>query len=170
MPDNRKPLMYGAFPVCRNYTVRAYLRDHGAPKRRGRKNGVLHAGPLLGRLYAGHLRPCDHRRTAQSRPDDGQYPIPCRLTVFATHSRWGQRLGQKKRYPKIATYEKQKSSKSDDFEDFWQATSFWISCIYCSKQRYFVFIDFVLLLHFLCAIQQCFAFHVHIYLDLQHEH
>ena len=27
-------------------------------------------------------------------------------------------------YP--ATYEKQKSSKSDDFEDFWQATSFWI--------------------------------------------
>ncbi len=24
MPDNRKPLIYGAFPVCRNYTVRAY--------------------------------------------------------------------------------------------------------------------------------------------------
>ena len=28
---------------------------------------------------------------------------------------------RKKRYPKIATYEKQKSSKSDDFEDFWHA-------------------------------------------------
>ena len=26
MPDNRKPLIYGAFPVCRNYTVRALLR------------------------------------------------------------------------------------------------------------------------------------------------
>ena len=24
MPDNRKPLKYGAFPVCRNYTVRAF--------------------------------------------------------------------------------------------------------------------------------------------------
>jgi len=26
---------------------------------------------------------------------------------------------RKKQYPKTATYEKQKSSKSDDFEDFW---------------------------------------------------
>ena len=26
MPDNRKPLKHGAFPVCRNYTVRAYVR------------------------------------------------------------------------------------------------------------------------------------------------
>ena len=26
MPDNRKPLIYGAFPVCRNYTVRAHQR------------------------------------------------------------------------------------------------------------------------------------------------
>jgi len=25
LPDNRKPLIYGAFPVCRNYTVRAYI-------------------------------------------------------------------------------------------------------------------------------------------------
>ena len=41
--------------------------------------------------------------------------------LSATRSRWGQRLGQKKRYPQIATYEKQKSSKSDDFEDFWYA-------------------------------------------------
>ena len=28
---------------------------------------------------------------------------------------------RKKRYPKNGTYEKQKSSKSDDFEDFWYA-------------------------------------------------
>jgi hypothetical protein len=28
--------------------------------------------------------------------------------------------------PKMATYEKQKSSKSDDFEDFWQAIPIWI--------------------------------------------
>ena len=32
MPDNRKPLIYGAFPVCRNYTVRAHLRQHVAAR------------------------------------------------------------------------------------------------------------------------------------------
>ena len=37
-----------------------YLRDDGPAKRRGCKNGVLHAGPLLGGLHAGHLRPRDH--------------------------------------------------------------------------------------------------------------
>ena len=33
MPDNRKPLIYGAFPVCRNYTVRAFLRQFAFGKR-----------------------------------------------------------------------------------------------------------------------------------------
>ena len=96
MPDNRKPLIYGAFPVCRNYTVRAHFRDDGAPKRRGRQDRVLHARSLLGGLYAGHLRPCDHRRTAQSRTNHGKYPLPCGIALSATRSRWGQRLGQKK--------------------------------------------------------------------------
>ena len=41
--------------------------------------------------------------------------------LSATRSRWGQRLGQKKAVPKNGTYEKQKSSKSDEFEDFWYA-------------------------------------------------
>ena len=54
------------------------------------------AGPLLGGVHAGHLRPRHHRRPTQSRPDDGEYPIPCRLMLSATRSRWGQRLGQKK--------------------------------------------------------------------------
>jgi hypothetical protein len=31
--------------------------------------------------------------------NNGQYPIPCCLTVSATRSRWGQRLGQKKATP-----------------------------------------------------------------------
>ena len=96
MPDNRKPLIYGAFPVCRNYTVRAHLRNDGPAKRRGCKNGVLHAGPLLGGLHAGHLRPRHHRRPTQSRPDDGEHPLPCCLILSATRSRWGQRLGQEK--------------------------------------------------------------------------
>ena len=96
MPDNRKPLIYGAFPVCRNYTVRAHLRNHGTAKRSGRQDRQQYAGPLLSGLHAGHLRPRHHRRPAQSRPDDGEHPLPCRLTVSATRSRWGQRLGQKK--------------------------------------------------------------------------
>ena len=96
MPDNRKPLIYGAFPVCRNYTVRAHLRDHGPAKRRGRENGVLDAGPLLGGIHAGHLRPRHHRRAAQGSANNGKYPIRRCLILSAVRSRWGQRLGQKK--------------------------------------------------------------------------
>ena len=77
----------------------AYIRNDGAPEWRGRQDRQQYAGSLLGRLHTGHLRPCDHRRTAQSRPDDGQYPLPCRLMLSATRSRWGQRLGQKKATP-----------------------------------------------------------------------
>ena len=57
MPDNRKPLIYGAFPVCRNYTVRAHLR-HAVPKKRsGRENTVRRAGTLLRGLHPEHLHP-----------------------------------------------------------------------------------------------------------------
>ena len=69
-----------------------YLRDHGTAKRCGRKNGVLDAGPLLGGLHAGYIRPRYHGRAAQSGANDGQYPIPCCLTVSATRSRWGLRI------------------------------------------------------------------------------
>ena len=96
MPDNRKPLIYGAFPVCRNYTVRAHIRNHGTPERRGRENRQQYARSLLSRLHAGHLRPCDHRCAAESRPNHGQYPLRRCLMLSAIRSRWGQRLGQKK--------------------------------------------------------------------------
>ena len=96
MPDNRKPLIYGAFPVCRNYTVRAHLRHHGAPEWCGCQNPQQYAGSLLGRLHAGHLRPCDYRRAAESSANHGEYPIRRYLILSAIHSRWGQRLGQKR--------------------------------------------------------------------------
>ena len=76
-----------------------HLCDHGPAKRRGRENGQQYARSLLRGLYAGHLRPRHHRRPTQSRPDHGEYPIPCCLTVSAIRSRWGQRLGQKKATP-----------------------------------------------------------------------
>ena len=96
MPDNRKPLIYGAFPVCCNYTVRAHLRHHGAPERRGREDRQQYARSLLSGLYAGHLRPRYHRRPAESGPNHGQYPLRRCLMLSAIRSRWGQRLGQKR--------------------------------------------------------------------------
>ena len=77
----------------------SYLRDHGTPERRGCKNGVLHARSLLGGFHAGHLRPRYHRRADEGGANNGEYPLPCCLTVSATRSRWGQRLGQKKATP-----------------------------------------------------------------------
>ena len=55
MPDNRKPLIYGAFPVCRNYTVRAHVRNVIAEKRRGRADAVGNAGTFQCGIHAQHL-------------------------------------------------------------------------------------------------------------------
>ena len=76
-----------------------HLRDDGPAKRRGRENSQQYARSLLRGLYAGHLRPCDHRRADQSGANNGQYPLPCGIDLSATRSRWGQRLGQKKATP-----------------------------------------------------------------------
>ena len=65
----------------------SYLRNHGPAKRRGCKNGVLDAGPLLGGFHAGHLRPRHHRRAAQGGANDGEHPIPCGIDLSATRSR-----------------------------------------------------------------------------------
>ena len=66
MPDNRKPLIYGAFPVCRNYTVRAHIRNDGNLQRRGCENPVQYAGPLQRRVHSGHLH-AHHQRYAKGR-------------------------------------------------------------------------------------------------------
>ena len=58
MPDNRKPLKYGAFPVCRNYTVRAHLHNEPAGQRRSAEGRVGAAG-TLGHRYDRQLCPRD---------------------------------------------------------------------------------------------------------------
>ena len=58
--------------------------------------GVLDARSLLRGLHAGHLCPRHHGRPTQSGANNREYPLPCCLTVSATRSRWGQRLGQEK--------------------------------------------------------------------------
>ena len=72
MPDNRKPLIYGAFPVCRNYTVRAHLRDPGTPKRGGRQNRQQYARALRRWIHTPHLHPRYEAEAGRSRTNDGQ--------------------------------------------------------------------------------------------------
>ena len=72
MPDNRKPLIYGAFPVCRNYTVRAHIRDLGTAKRCGCENRQQHAGPLRRWLHPPHIHPRYKTEARRGSTNDGQ--------------------------------------------------------------------------------------------------
>ena len=73
MPDNRKPLIYGAFTVCRNYTVRALLRQPVAERGRTdeadsrvvRSQGYFHHGE--------YLRASGFAVQEPERPDDGKH-------------------------------------------------------------------------------------------------
>ena len=69
MPDNRKSLIYGAFPVCRNYTVRAHLRKHAA------------VGGLRPEGCAGVARSLGHQ-------DDCKHLRPSGHTAQAFHCQW----------------------------------------------------------------------------------
>ena len=73
LPRNLKPLIYGAFPVCRNYTVRAYVRDLGAAKRRGRENGIKYARPFRRGIYASHLHSCHTADAGKRGGKDGKF-------------------------------------------------------------------------------------------------
>ena len=100
MPDNRKPLIYGAFPVCRNYTVRAHIRDVIAEKRRGCANTFRNAGSLQRRIHAQHLRSLDTRyeterggRNRKHHPQRDLTPKPKRrLQAAAAVKIFGKRL------------------------------------------------------------------------------
>ena len=72
---NLQPLIYGAFPVCRNYTVRAHIRDLIAEKRRGCADAVGNARPLQRGVHAQHLRPLDAgHETERGRRDWKHHP------------------------------------------------------------------------------------------------
>ena len=74
MPDNRKPLKHGAFPVCRNYTVRAYLRHPCPDQRGGCKDLVYDSGTHQRILYSGYLHPHDYRYAPESGKRGGRIP------------------------------------------------------------------------------------------------
>ena len=68
-------MIYGAFPVCRNYTVRAYVRDVIAEKRRGCADTFRNAGTFQRRVHAQHLCPLDIRHeTERGRCDRKHHP------------------------------------------------------------------------------------------------
>ena len=100
MPDNRKPLIYGAFPVCRNYTVRAHIRDVIVEKRRGRADAFRNAGSLQRRIHAQHLCPLDTGdETERGRCDRKHHPKrdltpkpKRRLQIAAAVKIFGKRL------------------------------------------------------------------------------
>ena len=56
MPDNRKPLIYGAFPVCRNYTVRAHQCQLADSRPCSRYGGFWPSGPCQDQHHHRHLR------------------------------------------------------------------------------------------------------------------
>ena len=69
---NLQPLIYGAFPVCRNYTVRAHLRNPGAGERHGCENRQQYARTLRRGLHSPHLHPRNQAEAGRGRTNDGQ--------------------------------------------------------------------------------------------------
>ena len=72
LAGNLQPLIYGAFPVWRNCTVRAHICNLGASEWRKRKNGVEYARTLRCRLHAPHLHPRHAPDAGKCRRKDGQ--------------------------------------------------------------------------------------------------
>ena len=69
---NLQPLIYGAFPVCRNYTVRAHLRNLSTSKRSRRKNRQQYARPLRCGIHPANLHSRHKEETGRGRTNDGQ--------------------------------------------------------------------------------------------------
>ena len=73
LAGNLQPLIYGAFPVWRNCTVRAHICNLGAVKWRRRENRIQYARPLRRRLYTENLYPCHAPDAGKCSRKDGQF-------------------------------------------------------------------------------------------------
>ena len=73
LAGNLQPLIYGAFPVWRNCTVRAHICNLGASEWRKRKNGVEYARTFRCRLHAPHLHPRYTADAGKRRRKDGKF-------------------------------------------------------------------------------------------------
>ena len=70
---NLQPLIYGAFSVCRNYTVRAHLRNADTVKRRGCENRQQYAGALRRGIHPPHLHPRYKVEARRGSTNNGQF-------------------------------------------------------------------------------------------------
>ena len=70
---NLQPLIYGAFPVCRNYTVRAHICHVSTTERCGRENGQQYARALRRRLHPPHLHTRYAADAAKGRGENRQF-------------------------------------------------------------------------------------------------
>ena len=75
LAGNLHPLIYGAFPVWRNCTVRAHICNLGASEWRKRKNGVEYARTFRCRLHAPHLHPCHAPDAGKCSRKDGKFYV-----------------------------------------------------------------------------------------------
>ena len=75
LAGNLQPLIYGAFPVWRNCTVRAHICNLGASEWRKRKNGVEYARTFRCRLHAPHLHPCHAPDAGKCSRKDGKFYV-----------------------------------------------------------------------------------------------
>ena len=133
MPDNRKPLIYGAFPVCRNYTVRAHIRNVGAAKWRRRENGIQYAWTLRRGIHAKNLHPRYTSDAGKRSGKDGQFhgashvkkqraseriPSISSPTLSGHFAVWVTVWVRQIRRPKIRTNKRENRRKSLDFRRF----------------------------------------------------
>ena len=127
---NLQPLIYGAFPVCRNYTVTAHIRNLGTPEWRGRKNGVQHARTLRRGIHASHLHPRHAADAGKRSRKDGQFhgaghvkkqraseriPSISSPALFGHFAVWVTVWVRQIRRPKIRTNKRENQRKSYDF-------------------------------------------------------
>ena len=70
---NLQPLIYGAFSGCRNYTVRAHLRNADTVKRRGCENRQQYAGALRRGIHPPHLHPRYKVEARRGSTNNGQF-------------------------------------------------------------------------------------------------
>ena len=133
MPDNRKPLIYGAFPVCRNYTVRAHIRNLSTAKRRRRENGIQYAWTLRRGIHAKNLHPRHTPDAGKRSGKDGQFhgashvkkqraaeriPRISSPPLFGHFAVWVTVWVRQIRRPKIRTNKRENRRKSLDFHRF----------------------------------------------------
>ena len=133
LAGNLQPLIYGAFPVWRNCTVRAHICNLGASEWRKRKNGVEYARTFRCELHPENLHPRHAPDAGKYRRKDGKFhgashvkkqraseriPSISSPTLSGHFAVWVTVWVRQIRRPKIRTNKREHRRKSLDFRRF----------------------------------------------------